>query len=211
MLAIIKPGTVRAEVGSVIKSDDYQSLDEPKNTVAQAKKIYNQTEQEREQILADAKKQGYEQGLAKANQELVSRHLDVVKNSLVWIENLEQQIAKVIESTIRNLIDEMGPVDVLAQLVKKALENLQNQSKIDIYARTNELEQIKEKLAETSKASGMHINYSASTQVGANEVMIESPVGIIRVDLQAMLDELGKAVNQQASKDTSNTKDESSK
>lgn len=194
MPAVIKPGSVHAEAGTIIKSEDYEQLASATQLAQKAQELYEKLQLEREQELAKAKKLGHEQGLALAQQELFNRHLEVVSNSLSWIENLEEKLAKVVENTLREIIDEIAPQEVLLSMVKKALVNLQGQAKIKISARPSELEHVKNGLTNLDSKLSMQITYTSSADLGKNEVMFESPIGIIRLDLPTALDRFAQAL-----------------
>lgn len=97
-------------------------------TVRTAEEIIAAAEAEAARIREDAKaafeaerRRGYEKGIADGKAELLDRKLELVDESVSFMEGVEGKIADVVLSALRKCIDDIGDEALVVQIVRKVM------------------------------------------------------------------------------------------
>ena len=191
MVAVIRPGKLRLPAATVVKAEEYQLIAAAAGVLDEANRLLAETERECAQALVQAREQGYQEGLAKVEEEMFERNIKVVENAVAWLGTIEQQIAETVAKALLTTVDEIGREEICLRMIRKSLADLGAQPKLSISVCAEHLERIKGELEEDGDRN-LAINAAAGLKEG--ECVIESPLGMIKLRINKKLDGLLKAV-----------------
>ncbi|MCY4325850.1 MAG: FliH/SctL family protein [Betaproteobacteria bacterium] len=191
MVAVIKPGQLRLPNGTVIKANQYQLTTEASRLLDEVNRLLDDNRRECAAALTEAREQGYQEGLAKVEEEMFERNIKAVENAVAWLGTIEQQIAETVAKALFTFVDEIGKEEISVRMIRKSLADLGAQPKLVISVCAAHLDYIRQGLEEDGDRN-LTINAAANLKEG--ECVIESPLGMIRLKIDKRLDQLLKAV-----------------
>ena len=121
MLLVNKPNFQVISDRRLVKSTDVA-------TVRTAEEIIASAEAEAERIREDAKAafeaekaRGYETGLQNGKMEIAMQKLDLVDQSVAFMESVEGKMADVVLKALRSFVTEVGDKEMVIQIVRKTM------------------------------------------------------------------------------------------
>lgn len=121
MLLVNKPNFQVVSDRRLVKSHDVA-------TVRNAEEIIAAAEAEAERIREDAKaafeaekKRGYETGLQNGKMEIAMQKLDLVDQSVAFMESVESKMADVVLKALKSFVTEVGDKEMVIQIVRKTM------------------------------------------------------------------------------------------
>lgn len=196
MVGVIKPGTIKLEQGEIIKSNQYELVVDAEQIVTEAHKILEQAKVEAENLHQQAIDKGYQEGLEKADSKMLERHLEIVNQAVNWLGELEEKIAETLLVALRSTVDDLGKDEITLRMIRKSIEDIKNQPKLRVLTSPVDIDRIQAGLA----GHGSNISVTTSSELKSGEAVIESPIGVVKLDLEAQLDQFAQAIkNSQAS------------
>ena len=121
MLLVNKPNFQVVSDRRLVKSHDVA-------TVRNAEEIISAAEAEAERIREDAKaafeaekQRGYETGLQNGKMEIAMQKLDLVDQSVAFMESVESKMADVVLKALKSFVTEVGDKEMVIQIVRKTM------------------------------------------------------------------------------------------
>ena len=195
MVAIIKPSSLHFEAGSVIKADTYQSMAEAADVLTKVNSQLEEARQQAEVVIREARERGYKEGLAQADLRMFERHIKVVNDAVDWLSGLENKLAEILIACLRSTVDEIGRDEICVRMIRKALTDISGQPKVRILTSAAEIEKIK---AGLTGRVGSNIQIASSADLKPGESVIESPIGVMKLDLAGRLDQFDEVLHKHA-------------
>ena len=191
MVAVIRPGQLRLPAGSVVKAEQYQLVADGGKVLEEANRLLAETERQCAEAQVQARERGYEEGLARVEEEMFERNIKAVENAVAWLGTIEQQIAETVAKALLGIVDEIGREEICLRMIRKALRDLGAQPRLSISVCADHLERIRSELAGDSDRN---LDISAGADLKEGECVIESPLGMIKLRISKKIDQLLKAV-----------------
>ena len=149
MLLVNKPNFQVASDRRLIKSYDVA-------TVRTAEDIIAEAEAEAERIREDAKaafeaekKRGYETGLQNGKMEIAMQKIDLVDQSVAFMENVESKMADVVLKALKSFVTEVGDKEMVIQIVRKTMAAvIRTQRQVTLKVAPEMVPTVKARLAE---------------------------------------------------------------
>ena len=149
MLLVNKPNFQVASDRRLIKSYDVA-------TVRTAEDIIAEAEAEAERIREDAKaafeaekKRGDETGLQNGKMEIAMQKIDLVDQSVAFMENVESKMADVVLKALKSFVTEVGDKEMVIQIVRKTMAAvIRTQRQVTLKVAPEMVPTVKARLAE---------------------------------------------------------------
>jgi type III secretion protein L len=184
----------------LIKAESYASMVEAEDILlkvrTKADHVLHAAREAAEKIERDAKsayalecEKGYNDGLQKAKQEMASRINATILKSEHYIHNLEETITALVLDTVRKVIDGQDQNALINALVKKALTVMKNKKQIKLKVSPIYVDFLNERITEIMSSFPYIdvIEVLADERLTKNQLVLESPVGIIDTSIETQL------------------------
>lgn len=113
-----------ADVAALVKAEEVIAAaeEEAKAVAAQAKTDYE-----------NEKRRGYEDGLAEGRAEILKKKLELIEESVLYMQKVEGEISELVIKALKKCLSEIGDTQVVTQIVKKSMRSIvRNQREITI-------------------------------------------------------------------------------
>ena len=184
----------------LIKAESYSDIVKAEDILfkvrTKADQILRAAKEEAKKIERDAKsayaseyEKGYNDGLEKAKQEMASQINATILKSEHYIHNLEETITALVLDTVRKVIDALDQSELINALVKKALTVMKNKKQIKLKVSPIHVDFLNEKITEILTAFPYidGIEVLADERLAQNQLVLESPVGIVDASIETQL------------------------
>lgn len=149
MLLVNKPNFQVVSDRRLVKSHDVA-------TVRNAEEIISAAEAEAERIREDAKaafeaekQRGYETGLQNGKMEIAMQKLDLVDQSVAFMESVESKMADVVLKALKSFVTEVGDKEMVIQIVRKTMAAvIRTQRQVTLKVAPEMVPTVKARLAE---------------------------------------------------------------
>lgn len=149
MLLVNKPNFQVVSDRRLVKSHDVA-------TVRNAEEIISAAEAETERIREDAKaafeaekQRGYETGLQNGKMEIAMQKLDLVDQSVAFMESVESKMADVVLKALKSFVTEVGDKEMVIQIVRKTMAAvIRTQRQVTLKVAPEMVPTVKARLAE---------------------------------------------------------------
>lgn len=174
----------------LVKSDEADS-------VAKAEEIIKAAETEAARIAEDAKaayeaerKRGYDDGIAEGREQILMQKLNLLDESVAFMEGVEQKISSVVIQAMRKCICEIGDRELVVQTVRKALQTIiRNQTLITIKVAPAMVDEVKARMDDILAGfpTVTHANVKEDRHLEATACVVETEVGIVESSVERQL------------------------
>ena len=125
-------------------------------TVASAEEIIAAAEAEAERIRNEAKaafeaekKRGYDAGIQHGKMEIAMQKLDLVDQSVAFMEGVESKMAEVVMKALKTCVTEIGDKEMVIQIVRKTMAAvIRTQRKVTLKVAPEQVENVRARVAE---------------------------------------------------------------
>lgn len=131
----------------LVKSDEAASVAKAEEIVAAAEVEATRIAAEAKAAYESEKKRGYDDGLAEGREQILMQKLDLLDESVAFMEGVEEKISAVVIQAMRKCICEIGDRELVVQTVRKALQTvIRNQTLITIKVAPAMVDEVKARM-----------------------------------------------------------------
>lgn len=187
-----------------IESDSALVKDADAAVVARAEEIIAAANAEAEKIIADArvageaeKKRGYEEGIAEGREEILIQKLDLVDESVKFMEGVESKMCDIVVSAMKKCVTEIGDRELVVQIVRKSLDAIiRAQRQITIKVAPEMVPVVKERLQKilTDYPSVAFADVKEDPHLSATGCIVETEAGIVEASVEGQLSAIEKSI-----------------
>ena len=181
----------------LVKADEAES-------VANAEAIVAAAEAEAAKIVEDAKaayaaekKRGYDDGIAEGREQILTQKLDLLDESVAFMEKVEEKIAGVVIQAMRKCISEIGDKELVVQTVRKALQTIiRNQALITIKVAPAMVDVVKARMDDILSGfpTVTHADVKEDRHLESTACVVETEVGIVESSVERQLAAVEKSI-----------------
>ncbi len=176
------------EAASVARAEDVIAAAE-----AEAARIVEIAGKERE----EERKRGYEDGIAEGRAEILAQKLDLVDESVRYMESIEGKVTDIVVKALRKCVVEIGDRELVAQIVKRSmLAVVRNQRQITIKVNPEMVPVVKERL-QSILADFPSVSFADvvdDAHLAATACVVETEAGIVEASIEGQLAAIEKSV-----------------
>lgn len=197
-MLLLKKGTLEVE------SDSSRVSAEDAAAVTRAVDIIAAAEAEAERIRAEAqtayeeeKKRGYADGIAEGKAEILTQKLDLIDESVAYMESIEAKVADIVLKAVRKCVAEMDDTELVQQIVRKSLQAVvRTQKEITIRVAPDCVAAVKAK-AEAIRAEFPtvdFINVQEDERLSGAACVVETASGVVEASVNGQIEAIERSI-----------------
>lgn len=204
-MLLLKRKTFDVESGSpLVKGEEAAAI-------ARAEEIIAAAEAESAKIAEDAraayeaeKKRGYDDGIAEGREEILLQKLDLLDESVAFMESVEGKMADIVLKALKKCVSEIGDKELVCQIVKKAMQAIvRNQRQITVKVSPEMVPVVKERmqaiLAEFPSVAFAEV--AEDPHLSGTACVVETDAGSVEASIDAQLAAIEKSIRKNFAKD----------
>ncbi len=174
---------------NVVKREEYTYVLDAEAIIAQAKAQARSIIAEAEDAKKQACDDGYQQGFAAAQQTQVQALTQTLAKCQEFFLSRQQDIATLVIDVSRKIIGEIDSNTRLHQLVAQALSHYSNVQHVTLCIAPQQFAVFSERLGELRKAfpSVSQLELKEDERVDVGSCLMETPIGVLNINLDAQL------------------------
>lgn len=204
MLLLKKKSFEVENAESVIKAEDVAALVKTEAIIAaaeeEAKAIAAQAQVEYE----NEKRRGYEDGLAAGRAEILQKKLDLVEESVKYMQKVEGEISELVIRAIKKCLSEIGNTEVVTSIVKKSMKAIvRNQREVTVKVSPAMVETVK-KWSETIMAEFPTLTFVEvveDARLNDTACVVDTAAGSVEASIDGQLKALEESFRHHFSKE----------
>lgn len=178
--------------------------------VADAETIIKAAEAEAAEILAKAKldaeaecRRGYEQGIEEGHEQIMMQKLNMLDESIRYLESIETKVGDLVIKALRKCIAEIDVKDLVTQIVRKAMQAVvRNQRQLTIKVNSSMVSVVKERIQAilADFPSVAYADVVADDHLSVDGCVVETESGIVEASIEGQLAAIEKSIRKGFSK-----------
>ncbi len=179
--------------------------------VRRAEEVLADAEAEADRIRAEAKEafkaekqRGYEQGLEEGKADIVARKLELLDESVAFMEAVEGKMVEVVMTALKKCVMEIGDEELVVQIVRKVMNAVvRNQRHITLKVAPEMVPVVRARLDELLADYPLieEIDVQENTRLKGAACMIETEAGIADASIETQLAAIEKSLKKHFSKE----------
>ena len=179
--------------------------------IAKAEGILAAAEAEAAKIAEDAKgayeaekKRGYDDGIAEGREEILLQKLDLLDESVAFMERVEDKMAGVVLKALKKCILEIGDKELVCQIVKKSMQAIvRNQRQITVKVAPDMVPEVKERMKTllSEFPSVAFADVVEDPHLVGTACVVETDAGSVEASIDGQLAAIEKSIRKNFTKD----------
>ena len=204
-MLLLKRKTFDVEAsGATVTADEAAAIARAEEIVAAAEV---EAELLRQKAAADAeaeKTRGYQDGLDAGKMEIMMQNLDLVEESVRFMESIEEKVSDIVMKALRKCVAEIGDRDLVVQIVRKAMAAVvRNQRQITVKVNPDMVGEVKGRLeailAEFPSLS--YVDVAEDAHLDRTACVVETEAGVVEASVEGQLQAIEKSIRKNFSKE----------
>ena len=197
-MLLLKEKTFEVEsAGDVVKAADAATLAEAEKILAAARKEAELIKAEAAEAAKVERKKGYERGLADGKGEIMMQKLDLLDESVAYMQSVEDKMAAIVMNALKKCVDEIGDKELVVQIVKKAMHAIvRNQKEITIKVAPDMVETVRARLNEIlSRFPGVSFaDVVEDMKLTGTACVVETEAGTVEASIEVQLGAIERSI-----------------
>ncbi len=203
-MLLLKKSTFEVSAGSPLVAEAEAGV------LATADQIVAAAEAEAAKIREDAKaayeqerKRGYDDGIAEGKQEILMQKLDLIDESINYMESVEGRLSDIVVKALKRCVAEIGDREIVCQVVKKAMQAVvRNQRQITVKVAPSMVPEVKSRM-KTILADFPSLAYAdvvEDAHLTDTACVVETEAGLVEASVEGQLAAIEKSIRKNFSK-----------
>ncbi len=144
-----------------------------------------------------AKKKGYEDGLAEGRAQILMQKLDLLDESVRYMESVELKMADIVMKALKKCVAEIGDRELVVQIVKKSIQAVvRNQRQITVKVAPEMVATVRARLNEILKdfPSIATANVVEDAHLSGTACVVETEAGLVEASVEGQLAAIEKSI-----------------
>jgi type III secretion protein L len=173
----------------IIKAKTYTTISEAENILNKLHKRAESIKMSAKKAFRSEKERGYNDGLRNCKHQMAQEISSVSIQTEKYLHEIEDKIKSLVLHTVRKIIDEIEPHELISALVKKSLELMRHHNQIKLKVSPLHLDFLNDKINEIKgpypNIKGIEI--VAEDRLSKDQLILESPIGIVDASIDTQL------------------------
>ena len=181
----------------LVKADEAASVASAEAIVAAAEAEAAKIAEDAKAAYAAEKKRGYDDGIAEGREQILMQKLDLLDESVAFMEKVEEKIAGVVIQAMRKCISEIGDKELVVQTVRKALQTIiRNQALITIKVAPAMVDVVKARMDHILNGfpTVTHADVKEDRHLENTACVVETEAGIVESSVERQLAAVEKSI-----------------
>lgn len=173
-------------------------------TVARAEEIIAAAERRAAEIEAEAKRafeseraRGYEQGLTEAREKALEQKLELVGESVNYMQSVEAAMGGIVLKALRKCVDDVGDEEMTVQVVRKSMAAIvRSQQQVTVRVPSDKVQLVKGRMGEVLKdfPSVAFIDVVEDSRLTGAACIVETAAGMVESSIDAQLKAIERSI-----------------
>ena len=203
MLLIDKKEFTLRSSGRLVKADEVAAARSAAEALAAAEAEAARVREEAKAAFEAEKKRGYEEGMAQGKMEIAEKKLEMLDESVAWMESVEARMADIVMKALHTCVAEIGDRELVVQVVRKVMSAVIRTQKQDTLKVAPEMGPVvKERLSQilADYPTVEHVDVVEDERLRGPACMIETEAGVADGSVDSQLAAIERSIKKHVSK-----------
>lgn len=204
MLLIDKSGFTLRSSGRLVKAEEVAAANTAAETLASAEAEAARIREEAKVAFEDEKKRGYEEGLAQGRMEIAEKKLEMLDETVSYMESVESRMADIVMKALHKCVEEIGDQELVVQVVRKVMSAvIRTQKQVTLKVAPDMAPVVRERLSQilADYPTVEHIDVIEDDRLKGPACMIETEAGVADGSVDSQLAAIERSIRRHFSKD----------
>lgn len=204
MLLIDKSGFTLRSSGRLVKAEEVAAANTAVETLASAEAEAARIREEAKVAFEDEKKRGYEEGLAQGRMEIAEKKLEMLDETVSYMESVESRMADIVMKALHKCVEEIGDQELVVQVVRKVMSAvIRTQKQVTLKVAPDMAPVVRERLSQilADYPTVEHIDVIEDDRLKGPACMIETEAGVADGSVDSQLAAIERSIRRHFSKD----------
>ena len=204
MLLIDKPGFTLRSSGRLVKAEEVAAVRSAAETLAAAEAEAARIREEAKAAFEAEKTRGYEEGLAQGRMEIAEKKLEMLDETVSYMESVEGRMADIVMKSLHKCVEEIGDHELVVQVVRKVMSAvIRTQKQVTLKVAPDMAPVVRERLSQilADYPTVEHIDVIDDDRLHGPACMIETEAGVADGSVDSQLAAIERSIRRHFSKD----------
>ena len=197
-MLLLKKTTFEVETDSPrVSAEDAATLVRTEEIVAAAEAEAARIREEAKRAYEAEKARGYADGLADGKAEILAQKLDLIDESVAYMESVEEKLVEIVMKAIRKCICEVEDADLVWQIVRKSLQAVvRTQKEVTVRVSPDHVADVKERLDAIREEfpTVNFIDVQADPRLSGAACVVETVSGIVEASVDGQIKAIERSI-----------------
>lgn len=204
-MLLLKKKTFDIEAsGPLVTAEEAETVDRVQAIIAAAEGEAAQIREDAKAAFAAEKKRGYEAGISAGKTEIMMQKLDLLDESVRYMESIEGKVAEIVMKALKKCVAEIGDKELVVQIVRKAMQAVvRNQRQITLKVNPEMVPVVKARLQEilADFPSLSFADVVEDPHLEASACVVETEAGLVEASVDAQLKAIETSIRKNFAKE----------
>ncbi|MBQ3810961.1 MAG: HrpE/YscL family type III secretion apparatus protein [Kiritimatiellae bacterium] len=197
-----KEFTLRSS-GRLVKADEVAAARSAAEALAAAEAEAARIREEAKAAFEAEKKRGYDEGMAQGKTEIAEKKLEMLDESVAWMESVEARMADIVMKALHKCVAEIGDRELVVQVVRKVMSAvIRTQKQVTLKVAPEMGPVVKERLSQilADYPTVEHVDVVEDERLKGPACMIETEAGVADGSVESQLAAIERSIKKHFSK-----------
>ena len=188
----------------LVKAEEAAAVRRAEEVLAEAEAEAARIRGSAEEAYAAEKQRGYEQGLEEGKAAIVAKKLELLDESVAFMESVEGKMVEVVMTALKKCVMEIGDEELVIQIVRKVMNAVvRNQRHITLKVAPEMVPVVRARLGDLLADYPLmeEIDVQENTRLKGAACMIETEAGIADASVESQLAAIERSLRKHFSKE----------
>ena len=204
MLLVDKKDFTLRSSGRLVKADEVAAARSAAEVLADAEAEAARIREEAKAAFEAEKTRGYEEGLAQGRMEIAEKKLEMLDESVTWMESVEGRMADIVMKALHKCVEEIGDRELVVQVVRKVMSAvIRTQKQVTLKVAPDMAPTVRERLSQilADYPTVEHIDVVEDDRLHGPACMIETEAGVADGSVDSQLAAIERSIKRHFNKD----------
>ena len=181
----------------LVKADEVATFAKAAEIIAAAEAESSRIAEEAKRAYESERKRGYEDGLAEAKEKILEQKLDLIAESVDYMQSVENEMGGIVMKALRKCVSDIGDETMTVQVVKKAMEAIvRAQRQVTIRVPSDKVQLVKDRMGEILKDFPA-VNFTEvieDPRLTGAACVVETAAGMVESSVDSQLKAIEKSI-----------------
>ena len=197
-MLLLKKSTFEVESDSPrVAAGDAAVLAKAEDIVAAAEAEAARIREEAKRAYEAERTRGYADGIADGKAEILSQKLDLIDESVAYMESVESKIVEIVMKAVRKCISEVDDAELVRQIVHKALQAvIRTQKEIAIRVAPDHVQDLKARVDAIKEEFPTvdFIDVQPDARLSGAACVVETVSGIVEASVEGQIQSIERSI-----------------
>ena len=204
MLLIDKSGFTLRSSGRLVKAEEVAAVRSAAEALNAAETEAARIREEAKAAFEAEKTRGYEEGLAQGRMEIAEKKLEMLDESVAWMESVEGRMADIVMKALHKCVEEIGDRELVVQVVRKVMSAvIRTQKQVTLKVAPDMAPVVRDRLSQilADYPTVEHIDVVEDERLRGPACMIETEAGVADGSVDSQLAAIERSIRRHFSKE----------